>query len=211
MLRPTPYALRLTAAITVALAVAACAESTGETFGPAASGPRHSTTGVPDSVAVDSAARVDSIATAAPTVVADSSATAAAPHLLVCPVGTSYSDRRTIGPKGGSVGARGSRIYIPAGAVAQETDFELVVPAGQYMAVEIHAVGRESFTFAEPATIVINYARCPNDAVPTGGLAGAWINSATGQVLQVMGGRADRQGNKLSFSTGHLSGYAVAY
>ena len=136
----------------------------------------------------------------------------AAPQLLACPTQDEASDRAVIGPEGGTLGARGTSITIPAGAVPEPTPFELVVPVSEYMEVEIHALGRSSYTFLQPATITINYARCPGDAIPMGAaLGGVYIESGTHRVLELMGGTTDKSGHKLTFSTGHLSGYAVAY
>ena len=136
----------------------------------------------------------------------------ASSELLVCPTEDPASARAIIGPDGGSLGARGSSISIPAGAVAQPTHFEVVVPASRYMKVEFSAVGESHFEFQLPATITINYARCTNSSTSSEeALEGAYLADGTDQVLELMGGTVDKTGHKLSFSTSHLSGYAVAY
>ena len=136
---------------------------------------------------------------------------AAAPQLLVCPTQETQVERALIGPGGGTFGVRGTSITIPAGAVPQPTLFEVVVPASRYMEVEIHAVGAESYIFARPVTVTINYARCPDDAAPPdANLQGVYIDSLD-RVLELMGGVADKSDHKVTFATGHLSGYAVAY
>jgi hypothetical protein len=115
-------------------------------------------------------------------------------------------------PDGGTLGARGTSITIPAGAVPTPTAFEVVVPVSPYMEVEIHAVGQAGYAFAQPAAITINYARCPADAVPAdAALEGVYVESGTRRVLERMGGTADKTGKKITFSTPHLSGYIVAY
>jgi len=190
-MRPNVSPIRLAAALALALSAAACADSPTGALGPDAGAPRLEVSGIADSTTAPAAPSTSQI--------------------LVCPTGDRYSDRRTIGPWGGAVGTKGSTINIPAGAVSEPTEFEFIVPAGNYMAVEIHAIGHASFSFAVPVTITINYARCPSEAIPNATLAGAYIDPATGQVLQMMGGSVDRKGNKLSFSTDHLSGYAIAY
>jgi hypothetical protein len=132
--------------------------------------------------------------------------------LLVCPTEDAVSARAIIGPEGGSVGVRGSSISIPAGAVAEPTRFEVVVPVSRYMKVEFSAVGQSHYEFKLPATITINYARCTNSSTTTEeALTGAYLADDTDQVLELLGGTVDKTGHKLSFSTSHLSGYAVAY
>ena len=133
-------------------------------------------------------------------------------QLLVCPTQEEASAQAVIGPAGGSVGARGTSLVVPAGAVAEPTLFEVVVPVSRYMRVEIHAVGQDDYVFRAPVAISINYARCPVEAVPDeAALEGVYISNLTNQVLEVLGGTVDRTGHKITFSTGHLSGYAVAY
>ena len=133
-------------------------------------------------------------------------------RLLACPTNDEARDAAVIGPEGGTLGARGTSITIPAGAVPEPTAFEVVVPASPYMEVEIHAVGQASYAFAQPAAVTINFARCPDDAVPEGAtLEGVYVESGTRRVLEHMGGTADKNGKKLTFATPHLSGYIVAY
>jgi hypothetical protein len=134
------------------------------------------------------------------------------PQLLVCPTSDQVSAQAVIGPEGGSVEARGTTLTIPAGAVAESTLFEVVVPASNYMETEIHAVGVDHYVFLQPATITINYARCPDGALPeTSRAQGAYIETGSHKILELMGGTDDRSGHKVSFLTGHLSGYVVAY
>lgn len=141
-----------------------------------------------------------------------SATTGDSPQLLVC--STSDSDRTaetTIGPSGGSLAIGATRIDIPAGAVTTSTKFEMDVPPTDTMRVEIHAAGYGSFTFQQPATITIDYGRCASAVPPGALLEGVYVNSSTGQVLQRMGATVDTLAHTVSFWTGHLSGYAVAY
>ena len=133
-------------------------------------------------------------------------------QLLVCPTDTFRSARGTIGLLGGVIAAGGSSITIPAGAVVQPTAFEVEVPASRYMEVEIHAVGQEHYYFLVPALITIDYSRCPSGAIPPGVLlTGVHISSDTKSILDIMGGVNDPLLKQLTFPTGHLSGYAIAY
>jgi hypothetical protein len=190
-MRPTPSLLgRALVGAAVLLAGAACADMATQ---PAESGPR-----VLHDVVAD---------------LAPSPTELDAPvHLLACPSADSAVARAVIGPEGGTVGARGTTITIPAGAVPDSTLFELVVPASPYMEADIHAVGVDHYVFQVPATITINYARCPAGAVPDDAtLQGVYVDSRTYAVLQRMGGVADRSAHKVTFPTDHLSGYIVAY
>ena len=129
-------------------------------------------------------------------------------QLLACPTTDQASSRAVIGPDGGSVGARGSVLTLPAGAVAEPTEFEVIVPASQYVEVHVHAVGRESFQFQKPAYISINFARCTS--LPTEKLQAVYVDGS-GTIAEVMGVGADRVNKKLVFTTPHLSGYAIAW
>jgi hypothetical protein len=188
-LRPTPISLRIVASAALAIAAGACADVATQ---PDASGARSVHFDLVDSTvaAVDSTQLV---------------------QLLSCSTTDSASARATIGPAGGTIGARGASITIPAGAVPEPTLFEVVVPVSKYLETDIHAVGVEHYVFQQPASITLNLARCPG-ALPGGASPqGAYIDTATDQVLELMGGSYDLLNHKVTFRTGHLSGYVVAY
>jgi len=133
-------------------------------------------------------------------------------QLLACPTHDAQTAREIIGAGGGSIAARGVSIAIPAGAVSEPTEFEVTVPASPYLEVEIHAIGHDSYQFQQPATITIKYSNCSdNSVVERATLVGAYIDTETEQVLEVMGGYDDKAARRISFTTWHLSGYAVAY
>ena len=128
---------------------------------------------------------------------------------LYCPSSSDVrATRGWIGPDGGSLGFRGHELKVPAGAISEPTEFEIVVPVSDYMELEVHAVNRDGFLFAVPATITISFARC--SSVPDSPLTAAYVDSAQ-RILQDMGGSTDRASKKVSFQTGHLSGFIVAY
>jgi hypothetical protein len=137
----------------------------------------------------------------------------AALRLLECPY--TGPDRRGIGAIGlfgGQLSAGGARMSAPLGAVLSVTLFETVVPASRYMEVEIHAVGLGSFLFQRPVNVTIDYSRCDEDAIPPGATPRAvYIDGETKEILEDMGGEVDRAARTITFSTGHLSGYAVAF
>ena len=190
-MRPIPSPLgRALLSAAVLAAGAACADVATQ---PGAAGPR--------------AVREDVVQT-----VASDTEFAAPLRLLACPSNDSAVARTVIGPDGGTIGARGTTIAIPAGAVPEPTLFEVVVPASPYMEADIHAVGAEHYLFDAPATITINFARCPAGAVPDDAvLQGVYVDTRSYSVLQRMGGVTDRSAHKVSFATDHLSGYIVAY
>ncbi|MDB4874485.1 MAG: hypothetical protein JWM41_931 [Gemmatimonadetes bacterium] len=134
------------------------------------------------------------------------------PQLLVCPATQTQRTTAIVGLLGGIVDLGGARIEIPFGAILQPTLLEIVVPESQYMEVEVHAVGLTSFLFHRAVDITIDYSRCGPDAIPPGAqLQGVYIDGDSKAVLQQMGGVDDRASHSITFSTGHLSGYAVAY
>lgn len=136
----------------------------------------------------------------------------AAPTLLSCPTDSAQqSATALIGVLGGTLSLGGNSITIPANAVAQPTTFQIVVPPSPHMKVEIHAVGLASFLFQQPVQVTIDYSRCPASAVPAGATLQAVYVDSTDAVLQQMGGTADPVNRNVTFTTGHLSGYAVAY
>ena len=144
--------------------------------------------------------------------VAEVSATESTVQLLACPTHDAQTAREIIGAGGGSIAVRGASIAIPAGAVSEPTEFEVTIPESPFLEVEIHAVGHDSYQFQQPATITIKYSNCSdNSVVERATLVGAYIDTETDQVLEVMGGYDDKAARRISFTTWHLSGYAVAY
>ena len=134
------------------------------------------------------------------------------PQLLVCPNTQSQRVTGVVGLLGGVLSLGPTQIQIPAGAVLTPTLFEIVVPPSPYMEVEIHAVGLASFLFHAPTTVTIDFSRC-GDAAPAGAvpLQAVYIDGETHAVLEQMGGVVDPVAHTVTFTTGHLSGYAVAY
>ena len=83
-----------------------------------------------------------------------------------------------------------------------------MVPVSDFMEIEVHAVGRETYLFPVPATITISFQRCTS--LPPNPLTAAYVDSSK-QIVQNMGGAVDRANKRVSFKTGHLSGFIVAY
>jgi hypothetical protein len=143
------------------------------------------------------------------------------PRLLVCtatdaPTGTVS---KVVGPDSGRTeleirGPRGRhRLIIPRGAVTKETTFILTARASDRVEVEAHALGHETFAFAngQRATLRLNAGHCPaafdrlqnkqvvrveaNGLVPVGGTV---VGEGTGR----------RDALQTELPT--LSGYAIA-
>lgn len=134
------------------------------------------------------------------------------PRLLVCPTSTTLTGSFVADPiLGGSLTVGGTSITIPSGGVSVPTLFFVTVPASKYMEVEIHADGLTSFLFNQPATISIDYSRCPATVTDDRELQAWHINSLTKALLENMNGTDDKVARKITFTTGHLSGYGVAF
>jgi len=152
--------------------------------------------------APDGAAALDVAAARAKTV---GSAT-----LLACPGLNTERASAVIGAAGGTLAVGGQVMTVPAGAVPTPTLFTMAVPPGRYMELNISAAGEAHYAFARPVSITVDYSRCRGPE-PTVALDAWHIDSATRELLQDMNGVDDRAARKVTFSTDHLSGYAIAF
>jgi hypothetical protein len=130
--------------------------------------------------------------------------------LIECPTSLTTSSGGLVGLLGGTLNAAGIKIKFPFGAVGLLTQFELVVPASQYMEISVSAVGLGHYLFGAPVTLTIDYSRCPDSVLERGPLSVYYIDENTKALLQNMGGVDDRANRKITFTTDHLSGYAIA-
>lgn len=137
---------------------------------------------------------------------------ATGPRLLVCPTNTTLTGAFTADPLlGGSLTLGGTTVSIPSGAVSVPQLFVLTIPASKYMEIEVHADGLTSFLFNQPATISIDYSRCSDEKIAGKTLQAWYMNNLTDTLLENMNGTDNRAARKISFQTGHLSGYGVAW
>jgi hypothetical protein len=60
-------------------------------------------------------------------------------------------------------------------------------------------------------SVAIDYSRCSAAEANKAPLSVWHIDSQTGQLLEPMGGVDDKSTHSITFTTGHLSGYAVAF
>jgi hypothetical protein len=134
------------------------------------------------------------------------------PRLLTCPNSTPLTSTFVADPLlGGSLTLAGTTVTIPSGAVTLPTVFVVTIPASRYMEIEVHALGLTEFIFGQPATISIDYSRCTRPAADRNTLQAFYIDSDTKALLENMNGTDDKAARKVTFNTGHLSGYALAY
>ena len=134
------------------------------------------------------------------------------PKLLVCPTTTPLSGVFLADPiLGGSLTLGGTTVSIPAGAVSTPQLFVLTIPASKYMEIDVTAQGLTSFLFNQPATITIDYSRCSVSATENKQLKVYHIHTLTKALLENMNATDDKAARKITFETGHLSGYGVAY
>ena len=134
------------------------------------------------------------------------------PKLLTCPTSTPLSGVFLADPLlGGSLSLGGTTVTIPAGAISVPQLFVVTIPASKYMEVDVTAQGLTSFLFNQPATITIDYSRCSQSATENRQLEVYHINTLTKALLEDMNATDDKAARKITFQTGHLSGYGVAY
>lgn len=128
-------------------------------------------------------------------------------ELLQCAGEVTQSTSATIGTSGGTLALSSSYTAIPSGAVGTTQTFQASTLTGDLVGVDVHAVGQTSYRFRQPITITIDYSRCGNVQGP---LRVWYIDPVTHALLEDMGGVNDTFLKTISFTTTHLSIYAVA-
>lgn len=137
------------------------------------------------------------------------SASSSTPTLLTCPTNTTSTASGPVGVFGGTVSVGGTAIVIPPGAVLETHTFNVTVPASRLMEVQITAEGHGHFQFLVPVQVTIDYSRC-NSNQALGSLSAYYIDDITKALLELMPGSDDKATRRYTFSTDHLSGYAIA-
>jgi hypothetical protein len=131
-------------------------------------------------------------------------------RLIECPTTQTSTNSGLLGVLGGTIAAAGTSISLPAGSVLLGTLIRVTVPASTYMEIDVTANDLPTFLFLQPVTITIDYSRCPS-SVTAGKTLTVWhINTQTKLLLENMNGVNDPVQRKISFTTDHLSGYAIA-
>ena len=133
------------------------------------------------------------------------------PALLQCPSTQTSTTSAVVTALGGLVNLGGTSVKIPAAALTAATTITLTLPASPYMEIEVNANNLTSFVFQQPISITIDYSRCPAAEASKTPLTVWHIDPQTKQLLDNMGGVDDKTTHSITFTTGHLSGYAVAF
>jgi hypothetical protein len=134
----------------------------------------------------------------------------AGPSLLECPTNQATSTTGTVDALGGSVFLGATGISLPPGALTMPTLLQVTVPASNYMEIDVSAVGFQTFLFEQPVTITIDYSRCTRSDIDQKTLHVYHIDPLTNELLEDMGGVDDKASRHITFTTSHLSGYALA-
>lgn len=132
-------------------------------------------------------------------------------NLLECPTNQTATNSALVGLLGGVVEVGATAISVPAGALTVPQLIQVTVPASNYMEIDVTAVGFDSFLFQQPVSITIDYSRCTRSNIDSQTLHVWHIDPVTHDLLEEMGGVVDDKiSHHITFTTGHLSGYAVA-
>jgi len=132
------------------------------------------------------------------------------PRLVTCPGGESATSTSELGPLGGVLSAGGVSVSVPAGALLEPVTMTLSVPASQYVEVDVSVEGVDHFLFETPVTVTMSYARCTRWDVLLFPNAVFHIDSDSKQLLERMPTFDNKLTRTVTFTTGHLSGYALA-
>ncbi len=131
--------------------------------------------------------------------------------LVVCPTSVTRTTQAVIGPLGGLLSLGGTTIGIPSGALTVPTLITLTIPASQYMEIEVKANDLTSFVFRRDIGVRLDYSRCTDPALSQAEISVWYIDSETKALLENMNCVDDKSSKSISFSTGHLSAYAIAF
>lgn len=135
---------------------------------------------------------------------------ASAAKLAECPTSDSATVVSTLGLDGGVVSIGGTSVVIPAGALTSATSIKLRIPASTYVEIDVKANDLQTFTFAQPITVTIDYSRCASGTLLSAPLTVWHIDPSTKELLEDMHGVDDKVTHRITFTTTHFSGYAVA-
>lgn len=132
------------------------------------------------------------------------------PRLIYCPSNQTYSVTDTVGALGGLLSVAGTTVTIPAGALLSPTPITVTVPASPYMEIDVSVDGVDHFLFEQPITMTIGYSRCTSLASYLLPLTAWYINSETNALIDPMVSVDNKVTRTVTFTTIHLSGYALA-
>lgn len=134
------------------------------------------------------------------------------PKLVECQTDETTSAFGTLDALGGAVSVGGTSVVFPGGAVLGPTTVRLTIPASRYVEIEVQANDEEHFTFEQPVVVTIDYSRCRRSELLARRLMVWHIDTETKALLENMEGVVDNKLlQRITFSTGHFSGYAIAF
>lgn len=117
----------------------------------------------------------------------------------------------TIGRKGGTIAVGGAVLRVPAGALSEDTEITMTVPAGDYLQVQFAPHG---LTFTSSATLQLSLrgTAAEGDAGLLSNLVGAYfldsLDDGLATVLELR--PVSITGTTLRMPIDHFSGYCVA-
>ena len=132
------------------------------------------------------------------------------PSLVSCPTNQTLTASGLIGALGGTLSVGGMSIAIPAHALLQDANVTVTVPASNYLEVDISVEGSEHFIFELPVIVTLSYARCSRSNIDFRPLTAWYIDSESKELLEQMPSIDNKLLRTVTFTTGHLSGYAIA-
>lgn len=141
---------------------------------------------------------------------AQASVDASTASLLACPSDRTVSTSGVLGLLGGVLSVGGVTVNVPVGALLANTTINVTVPASPYMEVDVSVPGVEHFLFQQPITVTVDYGRCDPAATAGTSLNVWYIDSGTKQPLELMPTLDNKLLHTVTFTTPHLSGYALA-
>ncbi len=115
-----------------------------------------------------------------------------------------------VGPVGGLLSLDGHSITFPPLALDRLALVTLRTPSTRFVEVEARVNGRDHFQFAQPVTVVLDYSRCQPWQIGPEPLTVWQIDPDTKAFIRDMGGVDDRENRRITFTTDHFSGCAVA-
>ena len=115
-----------------------------------------------------------------------------------------------VGPLGGLLSLDGHSITVGPLALDRLALITLRTPSSRLIEVEARVNGQDHFQFGQPITVTLDYSRCRSWELGPEPVTVWQIDPATKAFIREMGGVDDRANKRISFTTDHFSGYAVA-
>jgi hypothetical protein len=130
-------------------------------------------------------------------------------QLLRCPNREPQRVESAIGREGGTIELAGHRLELPPGAVTDEVKFTLSLAVDEYLRLDIQASGADWYKFALPVNLFLSWAKC--EATPDDRAQIYKIDPKTGEVIQELGGRLNREEQGIITSLRTLSRYTIGW